>query len=215
MFNLTNNRFMRKCCLFNLHRKSPGLARVSRSMCLVVAFFVISVGTLMANVSTENDVSDLLKGVETLMEAKNNPQVKQKVLRGVVLGTEAKDTLAGVNVVIKGTTLGVVTDVHGKFTLPLPEKTDGLIICFSFIGKKKKEIKFTGQTDLRVILEDDNQEMEEVVITGYQTIEKRHLTSAVTTLKMDDIMLAGVNTVDKMLEGHVPGMIFMQNSGQV
>lgn len=53
------------------------------------------------------------------------------------------------------------------------------------------------------------------MITGYQKIDKRHLTSAVTTLKADDINVAGVSTIDKMLEGHVPGMIFMQNSGQV
>lgn len=204
---------MKKWCLSFLPQKSPGLARWSKAVCLVVVFFIVSVGTLMAKTSTDKEAADLLQRIEAAVEANSNPQ--QKVLKGVVLGVESKDTLAGVNVVIKGTTLGVVTDVHGKFALPLPEKTDDLIICFSFIGKKKKEIKFTGQTDLRVILEDDTQEMEEVVITGYQKIEKRHLTSAVTTLKMDDIMMAGINTVDKMLEGHVPGMIFMQNSGQV
>lgn len=54
------------------------------------------------------------------------------------------------------------------------------------------------------------EQMEEVVITGYQKIDKRHLTSAVTTLKADDINVAGISTIDKMLEGHVPGMIFQQ-----
>ena len=62
---------------------------------------------------------------------------------------------------------------------------------------------------------DENQEVEEVVITGYQNISKRHLTSAVTSMKASDIMLPGVSTIDRMLEGHVPGMIFMQNSGQI
>ena len=50
---------------------------------------------------------------------------------------------------------------------------------------------------------------------GYYKVDKRHLTSAVTTIKAEDIMMPGVSTIDKMLEGHVPGMIFMQNSGQV
>ncbi|MFR5656572.1 MAG: hypothetical protein ACLUDU_00590 [Butyricimonas faecihominis] len=53
-------------------------------------------------------------------------------------------------------------------------------------------------------MEDDVEQMEEVVITGYQKIDKRHLTSAVTTLKADDINVAGISTIDKMLEGHVP-----------
>lgn len=68
---------------------------------------------------------------------------------------------------------------------------------------------------MNIVMEEDVEQMEEVVITGYQKIDKRHLTSAVTTLKADDINVAGVSTIDKMLEGHVPGMIFMQNSGQV
>ena len=199
---------MRENCISFLHKKSSESTRWGRMMKLIVVFMMVSVGTLMAHGATGNGYSMLEFDGQAL------PQSKLKVLTGVVLGQE-RDTLPGVNVLIKGSTRGVITDVHGKFILPLPEKTDGLIICFSFIGKKPKEIKFTGQTDLKVIMEDDTQEIDEVVITGYQKIEKRHLTSSVTTLKMDDIMMPGITTIDKMLEGRVPGMIFMQNSGQV
>lgn len=199
---------MRENCICFLHKKSSESIRWGKRMKLIVVFMMVSVGMLMAHNTTGNAYSTLK------FDGQELPQAKLKVLKGVVLGQD-RDTLPGVNVIIKGSTRGVVTDVHGKFVLPLPEKTDGLIICFSFIGKKPKEIKFTGQTDLKVIMEDDTQEIEEVVITGYQKIEKRHLTSSVTSLKMDDIMMPGITTVDKMLEGHVPGMIFMQNSGQV
>ena len=59
-------------------------------------------------------------------------------------------------------------------------------------------------------------ELDEVTVsTGYYKVDKRHLTCSVTTLKMDDIMQPGVSTLDQMLEGRIPGMIFMQNSGQV
>ena len=57
--------------------------------------------------------------------------------------------------------------------------------------------------------------LEEVVSYGYYNVDKRHMTSSVTSLKAEDIMMPGVSTIDQMLEGHVPGMIFMQNSGQV
>lgn len=140
-------------------------------------------------------------------------QEKQRILTGVVIG-QAKDTLPGVTVLIKGTSKGVVTDHRGKYTIMLPAG-DHLVLCFSFIGKKTKEVKYTGQKTLNVTLEDDTQAIDEVVITGYQRIEKRYLTSAVTTIKAEDILMPGMTTIDKMLEGHVPGMIFMQNSGQV
>ncbi len=142
-------------------------------------------------------------------------QLKKRTVTGVVLGTTPRDTLPGVTVLVKGTTRGVTTDVHGKFTMVIPDGDD-VVLCFSFIGKKMKEVKYAGQEFLTVILEDDTQELEEVVINaGYQQIDKRKLTGAVTTLKMDDIMTPGMSTLDQMLEGRVPGMIFMQNSGQV
>ncbi|MFR5656508.1 MAG: TonB-dependent receptor plug domain-containing protein [Butyricimonas faecihominis] len=65
------------------------------------------------------------------------------------------------------------------------------------------------------MLEDEDHDLDEVIVTGRGNVPTRYNTGAVTSLKMDDIMMPGVSTVDKMLEGHVPGMIFMQNSGQV
>jgi tonB-linked outer membrane protein, susC/ragA family len=140
-------------------------------------------------------------------------QVKVRTVSGVVLG-QAKDTLAGVTVMVKGTSKGVITDKHGKYTLVLPEGDD-VVIRFTFVGKKMVEVKYTGQKTINVTMQDDTQEIEEVIITGYQTIDKRHLTAAVTSIKAEDIMRPGASTIDKMLEGKVPGMIFMQNSGQV
>ena len=137
-----------------------------------------------------------------------------RVLTGVVLG-QNKDTLPGVAVTVKGTTVGVATDIHGRYRLALPVSEDRIVIVFSFVGKKTKEITFTGQKELNVILEDEHQEIEEVVVTGYQELNPRQVTSAIQTIKMDDILVPGINSIDKLLEGHVPGMIFMQNSGQV
>ena len=123
------------------------------------------------------------------------------------------EALPGVTVLIKGTNVGVVSDIEGKFKIAIPKDT--VTFVFSFVGMKKQEVKYTPGKKLNVVMEEDVEEMEEVVITGYQRIDKRHLTSAVTTLKADDINIAGISTIDKMLEGRVPGMIFMQNSGQV
>lgn len=175
--------------------------------------------------SVDEILQVILKGTDLTYKVEGNLIVLKKILKeknedkrrlvtGVVLDM-GRDTLPGVNVLIKGTSVGVVTDQHGKYSLYLPEGDDVIVLCFTFIGKRQKEIKYTGQKVINVILEDENLEMEEVVVTGYQKIDKRHLTSAVTTIRAEDILMPGVSTIDKMLEGHVPGMIFMQNSGQV
>lgn len=142
-------------------------------------------------------------------------QQQKRVVTGYVTGQNVKDTLPGVTVIVKGTSKGVTTDIHGKYTIILPDGDD-VVLCFSFIGKETKEVKYTGQKTLNVKLSDSTEELEEVVVNaGYLKIDKRQLTSSVTTIKMDDIMAPGMRTLDQMLEGHVPGMIFMQNSGQV
>lgn len=142
-------------------------------------------------------------------------EVKGRVITGKVTDVR-KEPLPGVSVLVKGTTLGVVTDVQGKFRISLPVNQKDISLLFSFIGMKPRLIKIEAQDSLNVVLEEDLQELDEVTVsTGYFKVDKRQLTSSVTTLKMDDIMQPGVGTIDQMLEGRVPGMIFMQNSGQV
>ena len=77
-------------------------------------------------------------------------------------------------------TVGAVLLGIGKFTIVIPDGDD-VVLCFTFIGKKRKEVKYTGQQMMKVIMEDESQELEEVVIVnqGYQKIDKRELTSAV------------------------------------
>ena len=139
---------------------------------------------------------------------------KSKILQGWVYDKNHQ-VLPGVTVKVAGTSIGTSTNVKGWFRITLPMQRGTLE--FSFIGFKKQLVNFTDKTDtLRIVLEEDLMELDEVTVsTGYYKVDKRHLTSSVTTLKMDDIMQPGVGTLDQMLEGRIPGMIFMQNSGQV
>ena len=139
---------------------------------------------------------------------------KSKVLQGWVYDKNHQ-VLPGVTVKVAGTSIGTSTNVKGWFRITLPMQRGTLE--FSFIGFKKQLVNFTDKTDtLRIVLEEDLMELDEVTVsTGYYKVDKRHLTSSVTTLKMDDIMQPGIGTLDQMLEGRIPGMIFMQNSGQV
>ena len=123
-------------------------------------------------------------------------------------------TMPGVTVLVKGTTIGTSTNVNGRFELSLPRQ-DKVDLVFSFIGMESQELAYTGQEELEVVMREDLVEMDEVVVTGYQTIDRRKNTSAVTSLSMDDIMIPGISSLDQMLEGQVPGMILMTNSGEV
>lgn len=126
-----------------------------------------------------------------------------------------KQPLPGVAVFGKKTRIGAATDVNGKYQLVLTDSTE--ILVFSFLGMKSVEIKYKGQKEINVVMVEEATQMDEVTVisTGYQDIDRRKLTSAVTAIKMDDIRVPGLSSVTEMLEGHVPGMTFMQNSGQV
>ncbi|WP_294142295.1 SusC/RagA family TonB-linked outer membrane protein [uncultured Sanguibacteroides sp.] len=142
-------------------------------------------------------------------------KVRELLIRGKVKDIDGKP-LPGVTVRIKSTHWGTSTDKDGKYKITIPE-LEHVILQFSFIGMETREIEYAGKDTIDVVLKESMASLEEVTIvsTGYQNIDKRKLTSAVTSIEAKDILLPGLNTIDQMLEGHVPGMIFMQNSGQV
>ena len=127
-------------------------------------------------------------------------------VKGVVKDCKG-ELLPGVTVLIKGTAIGVATNVNGEYTIALDPKKQSLL--FSFIGMRTKEVVWDGQKRLDVVLDDDCVSMDEVVVTGYQTIDKRKLTSSISSLTDKDLDFRGALTVDQMLEGKVPGLLAM------
>lgn len=129
------------------------------------------------------------------------------------------DPLPGVTVALKGIPIGTASDINGKFSLSVPKRDSSIVLVFSFIGMKTQELIYKESNDPKkewvIVMQEDSQQLDEVVSTGYQNFDRKQLTSAITSLKMEDIMVPGLTSVDQMLEGRVPGMIFMQNSGQV
>lgn len=139
---------------------------------------------------------------------------KMIIIKGEVVD-EKNTPLPGVTVVLKGSGKGVATDVNGKFTLPVPE-AESIQVVFSFIGMETQTVAYAGK-EMKVVMKETVNTLDEVTVvnTGYEQVDKRKLTSAITSIKADDIRVPGLNTIDMMLEGHVPGMVFMQNSGQL
>ena len=141
-------------------------------------------------------------------------QDEGKTATGKVVDREG-EPLAGGSVKQEGADQATVTGIDGSFRLPLAETRDGKQprLTVSFIGMKTQHLTWKGRP-LNIYLEDDSQNLDEVVVTGYQVINKRALTSAVTTVKAEDIIRPDYTSIDQMLEGQVTDLMFMSNSGE-
>ena len=125
-------------------------------------------------------------------------------LQGTVKDKEG-NPLPGVSVFIKGTAIGVATDVDGKFKMQLPEM-ENMVLVFSFTGMKKQEVKYTKQPVLNIVMEEDVAEMEEVVVTGYQTIRKERMTGTTATITANQIAGRGLQSIDEILNSTISGL---------
>ncbi|GAA3918676.1 TonB-dependent receptor [Chitinophaga oryziterrae] len=132
--------------------------------------------------------------------------------------TDAKDAspLPSVNIVIKGTTSGTVTNVDGSFTLQVPDAKS--VLVFSYTGYSPQEITVGSQTNFRISLAQKVGNLTEMVVIGYGTVKKSDLTGSVTTLKGEQLMDKPVPNISQALQGKVAGVDVNVNSstpGQV
>lgn len=136
---------------------------------------------------------------------------KSKTVTGKVTDTSGA-TLPGVSIVVKGTTIGVITDNHGKFSIPsIPANAT---LQFSFVGMKSQEIKVEGKSSVNVTMVENVTSLEEVVAVGYGTQKKVNLTGAVTSVSGEDITKRQVGQSSMVLQGIAPGVTVTQRSGQ-
>ena len=132
--------------------------------------------------------------------------------------TDEKDEpLPGVTVYVKGFIRGVgtSTDNAGRYSVSVP-KVEKLSLVFSFVGMEPKEIMYTGQDTINVVLREMVNEMDEVTVvsTGYQTVNRKDMVGSYTTLKAEDIMLPAYSSIDQMLQGQVAGMVITNSSAR-
>ena len=119
------------------------------------------------------------------------------------------EPIIGASIVIKGTTNGTITDLDGKFSLP--NATGTLVV--SYIGYKTQEIVLNGQKQLKVVMQEDSEILEEVVVVGYGTVKKESLTGSVTVV--DDKAFAEKGNLSsplQALQGQVPGVMITRSS---
>ena len=148
-------------------------------------------------------------GVYVIKPDENKDKQKAKLVRGRVIDVQ-NNPLPGVSVIIKGTSSGTATDVNGRFQMLLDTTN---VLIFSFIGMERQEVKYSGQDTILVIMKETATSIDEVVVTGYQDIDKKTAVGAYSSVKGEDLIMTGTNSLEQMLQGKIPGMMIINQSG--
>ena len=126
---------------------------------------------------------------------------------------ETGEPLIGVHVRDKVNNINAITDAEGKFSVKVPN--GGATLTVTYMGMKTIIQKVKAGQKVRWVMQENVKQMKDVVITGYQQLDRRNLTSSVTSVDMKDIEIPGISSVDKMLEGRIPDLVLTNNSGEI
>lgn len=159
-------------------------------------------------------MSGLLLGNFMSVEAAQTTgiEILQQVnaIKGQVVDSTG-EPLIGVNVSIKGTSKGTITDIDGTFTIGA---NIGDKLVFSYIGYETQELTLKNQKMIKMELREDTKTLDEVVVIGYGTTRKKDITGSVASVKADELNVVTSSSVSQMLQGKVTGMSAIQTSAQ-
>ena len=133
-------------------------------------------------------------------------------IKGTVVSGTDNEPLPGVNVVVKGnTSTGTITDFNGTFTLSAPADA---ILSISYIGFKSQEIAVKGHKDIKIVLQEDSETLDEVVVVGYGVQKKSVVTASIAKVSADDLASTAPVRMDNALKGLASGLTVTSSSGQ-
>jgi len=138
-------------------------------------------------------------------------QPKTKTLNGKVTDTKG-ESIPGTTILIKGTTIGTISDIDGKFTFNVP--LDAKTLTFSFVGMKTLEIQMGEETTFTVSLEEMTIGIGELVVVGYGTQKKETVTGSVASVGNKELLQSPVSNISNALVGRIVGLTALQSSGE-
>ncbi len=137
--------------------------------------------------------------------------LQERKVTGRVTSAEDNSGLPGVNVIVKGTSKGTITDVDGNFVINVPE--EGAVLEFSFVGYVTESIEVGNRSVIDVSLIPDVQQLSEIVVIGYGEREKKDLTGAISSMQAKEIQQAPVMSAELAMQGRMTGVRVVNNSG--
>lgn len=139
-----------------------------------------------------------------------NP-IADKAVSGLVTD-DKNEPLPGVSVIVKGTSIGTVTDSRGAYSLA--RVPDDAVLVFSSIGYQIKEMSVEGKSQINLSLKSTDSNLDDVVVVGYGTQRKATITGSISSVKSEDLTAAPVTSTINSLAGRLPGLVSQQTSGQ-
>lgn len=124
---------------------------------------------------------------------------------GVVTDATDGEPLIGVNIIVKGTTIGTSTSLDGTYALNVPSSQDTLVV--SFVGYMQQEIAVNGRSNIDIALTSDVAQLEDVVVVGYGTQERKQITGSISSVDSEDFISGDVNNPAELIQGKVPGLM--------
>ncbi len=134
----------------------------------------------------------------------------QKLIKGTVVDENGYG-IPGVNIYIKGTTTGTISDLDGKYTIEVPD--EDAVLVFSSIGYVQKEIPVADKTTVDVQMDVETKELEDIVVVGYGTQKKSLVTGAIAKVESEDITKTASLRTEQALQGKTSGVMIAQQSG--
>ncbi len=156
------------------------------------------------------DIAVTIDGRMIVLAKSEKKEAKQPFLRGKVIDTTG-ESVPGAGVFIKGTTIGVSTDLDGNFQIAAQA---GAVLAVSSLGYKSTEITVGRAAFVTITLEPENEMLDELIVVGYGTTKKTNLTGAVSVIKADELKDRSALDVGHMLQGSVPGLNVTSASGR-
>ncbi|MBL0739804.1 SusC/RagA family TonB-linked outer membrane protein [Chryseolinea lacunae] len=140
------------------------------------------------------------------------PRAVDITIQGKVSSSDDGATLPGVNIIVKGTSIGTTTDADGKYSISVPNAES--VLVFTFIGYKTQEAVVGSRTAIDISLESDVETLSEIVVVGYGEQKKETLTGSISQVKGDDIVKSPQPNVSNSLAGRFSGIIASNRGGE-
>ncbi|MDR8392416.1 SusC/RagA family TonB-linked outer membrane protein [Aliifodinibius sp. S!AR15-10] len=138
--------------------------------------------------------------------------MQMETVSGQITDAETEETLPGVNILVKGTTIGTTTNMDGQYSLDVPSLQDTLV--FSFIGYQTQEVPINGRTSIDVVMRSQALTGEELVVVGYGTQQRKDLTGSISSIRSDEFEDGVSPSVDQLIGNKVAGVRMVQSSSQ-
>jgi TonB-linked SusC/RagA family outer membrane protein len=132
-------------------------------------------------------------------------------ITGTVTSSEDESGLPGVNVIVKGTSGGTVTDLDGNYALDVPGQES--VLVFSSVGYIQEEVAIGTRTVVDMVMQEDVTALEEIIVVGYGTMKKSDVTGSLTSVSADDYDVQPITRIDQALQGRAAGVTVTQTSG--